>query len=170
MTATNYQRGFSMIETVFYVAIIGVVIVAAVAMAFGAIQSFNRLKATANLARAGEAALARLEYEIRRAESINLGASVLNNHPGVLALNTQLTDGTPATVNFFIQNDTLMITDTAGIAYPLLPLYASTTEFIARQITASSSSGVAVTLKLYDLRQPESLASFMTSAVMRGSY
>ena len=170
MMATNNHRGFSIIETVFYVAVIGVVIVAAVAMAFGAIQSFNRLKATANLARAGEGALTRLEYEIRRAESLNLSGSVLNNHPGVLALNTKLADGSPATVSFFIQNDTLMITDTNGASYALLPLYASTTEFITRQITASSSNGAAIILKLHDLRQPELVADFMVSAVMRGSY
>ena len=114
--------------------------------------------------------LERMIREIRLANTI-ASASVFNAHPGHLILTTIDQNGDPATIEFYLSNDTLMIKEGVAMAASSTPASIRADNLVFRQINTSHSKAVRVELTLTDYRShtPRS-EKFYALAVLRGSY
>src|SRR3989344_4982017 len=82
-----FSSGFSLIELIIYASILALILIVMVHTMFGIGSSYVNLKVMRNAENSAAVAMERMTRDIRDAESINLGASTLNAHPGKLMLN-----------------------------------------------------------------------------------
>lgn len=167
------HAGLTILEAVVYISILAIVSVAIVSVLLDLGTAYNRSRSKRLANTNGAAAMERMIREIRLANDIDFVTSVLNAHPGALALDTVMSssDTTPTTRRFSIQNDTLMLQEGGGAAAPLtagvrvtnLVFSSTTTPFFSLAVhiafTVESGSGK---LKVS--------IPFSDTAILRGSY
>ncbi|MFA6604125.1 MAG: prepilin-type N-terminal cleavage/methylation domain-containing protein [Patescibacteria group bacterium] len=115
------RRGFTLLEMMVYLLIVGVVLVSSTLFAYE--FTITRVKSAAfqETERNARIALARITSEIRRADGYNLAGSVFGINPGQLSLIMPVASGRNPTV-FAVAGGRLTIQQGAG---PVLPLTSS---------------------------------------------
>ncbi len=104
------RRGFSAIEMVIYVAILGMVSIFVVNTILIIIKSFNGFRASSDLNTNGEIAMERMVREIRLADDVDSAISVFDINPGHLILNTiDPNTELATTIEFFASTTALMM-------------------------------------------------------------
>lgn len=116
-TTCQEERGFTLLETLIYMLVAGVVLSFATLFFFQLVTTQVKSAAIAEVTRNARFALTRVTIELREAQQINFGASVFGSSPGTLSLMTS----NPATdpTDFFVSGGALMIRRGVDAALPL---------------------------------------------------
>lgn len=166
------RGGFSLVEMLFYVALLSLCLVvvmqtlSAVTRSFGVLRTVQRIEQEASLS------LDRMLREIRDANDINDVASVFGAHPGALYLLTTNALGVPRTVEFFLTNGQLILREDGSPQTGALTSSKTTvTRLIFRKINTVRSKGVRIEMTLQSgTGQNTRSENFYTTAVLRDSY
>lgn len=142
------KRGFTLIETIIYTAIVAVVSV----VIFGAIltlmRSFYDIRIVRSLNEGARSGIERIVREIRAASNID-PASVFGVSPGYLKLNTTDSTGNPATMEFLVEDGILKIKNNGGSAEAITMPNVNVSNLVFHQIVASSTTaGIKTELEL----------------------
>lgn len=160
------MRGFSLIETVVYIAILAVISVIAVNTLLLIHSSLAEIRATRVLNAAAAVAMERTIRTIRDAKAVNVSASTLDSSPGLLSLTGS--EPTPLTYVFSRDANGALILNGSALTPPgvmvmnliFRRIVAGTiSEAIKVELTVAASSGRATTTQ-----------NFYGTAVLRNSY
>ncbi len=164
-TLSKFKSGFTLIEAVVYLFILGLMTVVVISLLVSMSKSFYRFQANRRLTHSAEVVLGRLEREIRGAKSIDLASDLSN---GQLILKPTVATGDD--IEFFLDDTTLKIKEGSGT-------YASSTddrtvvgELIFSSVGTAGIEAVKIELELLDNGLVDTSAKFYSTVVLRGSY
>ena len=164
--------GYSLIETVVYVALFVLLAAVLVGTLYGMDSAYRQIRANDDLLDSAELSMGRMMLEIRSATGIDTGASTFGTSPGVLTLNSLDASGAPKTVKFDLSSGALEVLDsTVGTPADLTGGQVEVTSLVFRDIaTTATSSAVRVEATFTSLRAPATSVTETDTAVLRGSY
>jgi len=165
-------KGSSLIETLIYAAILGMVAVFTTNSLLVIMKSHSSVKLSRDLNFSASTAMERMTNEIRMANSIDDAGSVFATSPGKLKLNTTDISGAPTTVEFFLSGAGVFIKEGLGSSESLTSSTTEITSLIFNNTTASTTSkavkiGLVVKAKAGTI---ERLEKFYNTTILRGSY
>lgn len=161
------NRGFTIIEVLVYVAILGIVSVAIISASMAVNSSFNNTRVTRNLLESGNNGMERITREIRQASSIDLASSTFGSSPGVLTLNSKDSGGSNRVVKFYVLNGALNIDDNNSPPDNFLNQNVTATNLIFRRISTGAGEAVKIELTLNNGTISE---KFYDTVILRGGY
>ncbi|MBU2219377.1 type II secretion system GspH family protein [Patescibacteria group bacterium] len=153
------KKGFTLIETIIYTAIIAVIFILVVNSLTLVIKAFNQGRVIIKINNSAEVAIERMTREIRFAYDID-GSSDLSH----LVLNTD--------VEFYLDSGKIMIIDRGANAVALTSDDLTVTNLIFRQINSSSvSKAVKIEMAIQGSSgNYQKTENFYNTAILRGSY
>lgn len=165
-------KGSSLIETLIYAAILGMVAVFTTDSLLTAMKSYSNIKLSRDLNFSASVATERIINEIRLANGIDDVGSAFATSSGKLKLNTTDFSGAPTTIEFFLNGSGVFIKEGLGLPESLT---ASSTEILSLVFnkinSASTSSAVKMSLIIKAKNgRLERTEKFYNTAVLRGSY
>lgn len=169
----NPQKGFSLIEVLFYISIFVILISVVTLFAATFIKSVNKNHIKKEVAQGAYAAINNIIYEIENADNVYFPTSVFSEHPGQLSLKTtqKLPEGEQITyIDFYLDNNNRLYIKREGEDARLLTsenLRVTNLEF---QYLANSSESIRINLAVdYDISDPEYQYSYalISSAAVR---
>lgn len=167
------KKGFTLIETIIYTAIIAAIFILVVNSLSIVIKAFNQGRVIIKINNSAEVAMERMAREIRFAYDID-GSSNLGSHPGYLVLNTYSTSSpeTPTTIEFYIDSGKLMVKEGVLPADQLTSSDLIATNLVFRQITASSTSkAIKIEMAIQGSSgNYQKTGNFYNTAILRRSY
>ncbi|PIP86486.1 hypothetical protein COV42_00575 [Candidatus Campbellbacteria bacterium CG11_big_fil_rev_8_21_14_0_20_44_21] len=164
------RRGFTLIEMIIYTSILSAVFVLVVNTLLLISRSYRSIKLTNDINNSASLSLERLTREIRLAESVNAGSSILGAHPGSLVLNTT-EEGSPATLNFFLEDDALKLSKDGLLSGLLTRDNIEVSNLVFKLSSGENSEMVKIEMTLTGSEKGMIKSdNFYTSAVLRGSY
>ena len=164
--------GSSLLETLIYAAILGMVAVFAVSSILAMMKSYSSVKMSRDLNFSASVAMERMASEIRLANGIDDAGSVLAASPGKLKLDTTDSLGSPVIIEFFLSGTGIFIKEGSGAPEALTASNTEIASLIFNKITSSSvSKAVKISLiaKAKGGRM-ERTEKFYNTAILRGSY
>ena len=166
------NNGSSLLETLIYAAILGMVAVFTTNSLLVIMKSHSSVKLSRDLNFSASTAMERMTNEIRMANSIDDAGSVFATSPGKLKLNTTDISGAPTTVEFFLSGAGVFVKEGLGSSESLTSSTTEITSLIFNNITASTTSkavkiGLVVKAKAGTI---ERLEKFYNTTILRGSY
>ena len=165
------RRGFTLIEVLIYTVFVTLLGVAAMGGLLAMFRGFSEIRVGKDIHASAIATLERITREIRSGNSVDLGQSTLDAHPGRLTLNTVDMGGSPTTVEFFISNGLVRVKEGGVDKGQLMSSHATTTNFIFQLINTGTSAGVRVQMTLEATRgSTQTQSTFYTTALLRESY
>src|SRR3989338_4816232 len=114
-----FRRGFSLVETLFYVAILSFSLLAIMQTLIVVTRSHGVLRSAQRVEQEASISIERMIREIRDGESIDDACSVFSAHPGKLLLHSTNVSGLPRTVEFSLSGGKLSLKED-GVAVGLL--------------------------------------------------
>jgi prepilin-type N-terminal cleavage/methylation domain-containing protein len=135
MKKLNTQKGFSLLELIIYIAIIGVFLVSVIQFTTTIIRAGEKAKVLNEVQQNARFAMERMKREIRTADGVNTGSSTFSSHPGVLSLEHD-TPALDPTV-FDLSSGTLQITQGAGSAIDLTSSKVEVSNFVLHDRSVS---------------------------------
>lgn len=165
------KRGFSLVEMIIYLAILATTTVLIVNGIVTLTRTYDVFRLSRYVGNSGALALGRMTYEVRQANSINIGQSTFGVTPGVLTLNTTANDGSATTVQFYVNNGILRVKIGGVDQGPITLSNVTVTNFTVTQIQNSLSQGVVVQMTLQAVLGSKTQSeTFYTTAVLRNIY
>lgn len=166
MTTFPQKRGFTLIETLFYVAILIVATIVVVGSFLSLRNVLERNRMERIIATAGYTVLDRVARTAQAGTSVDTAASTLDETSSILTLLSGAT-----TTTFSISEDTISMTQNGDALGALTPPGVAVTEFRVFHFTNSFSEGIRIKLSLTSTSTVASTTeTFFTTAVLRGSY
>lgn len=164
------RQGFTLIETVVYVFILGVIIIATISFLVGMLTTLKNIKIARNINEAASVSMERMTREIRNADNLNLMSSNLGDNPSDLTIG--VTEGeTLVSKRFFIEDGVLKVTEDPGQTANLFPDGITAQNFTVYRASSTNSEGVKIEMSIYDNRNSSTTAKdFNSSVILRGSY
>ena len=158
------KRGFTFIETLIYIAIIGAVLTAFVnfilAVSASRNKSYTEQEVNANL----RTALSVISHKIKSASGVNLGASIFGLNPGVLSLVMTSSTLNPTIISVVSSTGRLQITEGAGAAQYLTSERVRVSNLLFTNLTGDSTqSNIGVDFTIIYASSPDSNYSFTKS-------
>lgn len=166
------NRGSSLLETLIYAAILGMVAVFATGSILAMMKSYSSVKMSRDLNFSASAAMERMANEIRLANGIDDAGSSFATSSGKLKLNTIDDLGVPTTVEFFLSGAGIFVKEGGGAPEALTASSTEITSLVFNEITSSTvSKAVKISLiaKAKGSRM-EKTENFYNTAILRGSY
>ncbi len=175
---TRGSRGYSLVETLIYIALLAIIVYALISALVIMTKAYRTTKASKSIENSAMFALDRMVREIRDAKSIDASHSVFGTTPGELYLNTTDTSGTALTDDFYVSGQILRLKQNGVDVGPLTLSGARVTNLVFRSISnAQPSDGTVVSTAVkiemtIESGTGSSLKSrkFYEAAVLRGSY
>ena len=96
------KKGFTILETIIYIAILGVVIFAIFQSVTTTLVTHKSIKLSQTLESSGAVSLERILREIRNASSVDTAGSSFDVSPGVLKLSGIDANAVPYTIIFYL--------------------------------------------------------------------
>lgn len=161
----EFTAGFTLMEILVYAAILVLVVVTIIAIAVSLARFYKEAKEERSLRASAEAAFERMEREVRFAGEVLIGSSVLNTHPGTLALTTidPFTESAQ-TVTFQLDGTQLGMQVNANPIAHLTSDDVAITNLVFRHITAGTvSEAIRVELTIGG-------ENFYATTILRRSY
>lgn len=157
------MRGYTLLETVIYVAILAIISILTVGSILAIYQSFGRERVERHLVLNGDTAIERILREIRRATSTDAVASTFGSHPGALK--------TRGGIKFSLSGNTLQIQEGSSPAANLTSSKVDVTNLVFYSTSSPNSTLIKVEMIL-EAGSGVFLKNknFYGSAVMRGAY
>jgi len=170
-TQGNAARGFTVIEILAYIFVLGLLLAVVVYILIAVSGSYHAITSSAGIESTAETALERMTRDTRDAISVDVLQSTLNASPGKLTLNTTDDDGATTTVQFFLSGQTIHVKEAGVDMGPLSETGVRITNLVFRQITTAQSQAVKIELTA-ESGSGKSYASgsFYSTVVLRGSY
>ncbi len=167
----NSQSGFTLVETVIYVAAFAVLSVAALQATIVVMKSFYTLRLNQSINGSATVALERMSREIRNAYDVDGAASTFGVSPGRLTLKTKDDAGANTTVEFYVDAASQLGIKVGGTDNGLLVTKTVTvTNLIFRSISTTNSKAIKIEMTLHDSRAAASQeVKFYDTIVLRGS-
>lgn len=167
---TKTKKGFSLIEMLIYVAILAIMVVLVITVTLSVSDSYGDFQVSRNVQTAAVISLERMVREIRMAESVVLGSSTFDAHPGILTLQKTGDTGIE-TVIFSITGQSLTVQENSEPVGVLSRGEVSITNLVFRKVDGTSSNGVKIEMTIESTRGDSTKTeTFNAFAVMRGSY
>ncbi len=167
--------GFTLVETIVYVAVVGLVVASVSSLTLGMVESYKLAKTKDELALAADGVFRYLFREIRNAQSIYLASSSLDTDPGALALKTifQFGDelGSSGIVSFYLSAGRIFYKREGETPLALTAEDIEVTKFKFTRVTPRSGlEGVRFYFSFKDKRIPTATFTLTSFAVLRGGY
>ncbi|MCK9344661.1 MAG: type II secretion system GspH family protein [Candidatus Pacebacteria bacterium] len=163
--------GFTLVEMVIYVGILGVTSVLAINAMLTMTSAYTKLRVSRDLNSSATAVLERVTRNIHEAYEIDIANSTLGTDPGRLTLRTQDFAGATTTIEFFVSNNMLRVKEGGVDIGALQASSTSVSNFVVRSISATNSTAIKVDLTMSATRgHANTTRNFFTTTVMRGSY
>ena len=166
------KNGSSLLETLIYAAILGMVAVFATGSILAMMKSYSSVKLSRDLNFSASVAVERMTNEIRLANNIDDAGSVFASSPGKLKLNTTDGSGNPVTIEFFLSGTGVFVKDGTGLSEALTSSTTEITSLIFNKIISAAVSKavkLSLTAKAKGSRM-EKTEKFYNTAILRGSY
>ena len=163
----KFNRGFTIIEVLVYVVILGIVSVAIISASMAVNSSFNKTRITRDLLESGNNSMERITREIRQANSIDISNSTLGSNPGMLTLNGKDAGGSARVVKFSVLNGALNIYENNSLLDNLLNQNVTASNLIFRRISTGTGEAVKIELTLLD---GSTSKKFYDTVILRGGY
>lgn len=168
---TSSPRGFSLVEMLFYMAILSIALLAVTQTLIVMVRSYGNLRAAHRIEQDAGLALERMLREARDASDITDAESVFGSHPGELFLTTTTAAGAARTVEFYLLNGQLMLKEDGAVTGALTGTKTTVTNLIFRKITTARSKGVKIELTMTSgAGSALKTEIFYGTAVLRDSY
>lgn len=161
----NKNKGYSLVETIIYVAMLTVLIGAIVYATMILFSVYKRTKTIRSVEVSAIDSMDRIIRDIRNATSVNAGASSFNSSSGILGLISGAT-----TTRFYLNNQRIYVEENGSVLGALTASGANVTSLIFRYIQATSSVAVKVEMTITSSSTPDFSKNFYDTAVVRGSY
>lgn len=166
------KKGSSLIETLIYSAILGVVAVFTTSSLLTTMKSYSNIKLSRDLDVSASTAMERMTNEIRLANGIDSAGSVFVASAGKLKLNTADSLGASTTIEFFLSGFGVFAKEGTNLPEALT---ASSTEVLSlifdKINSASTSSAVKISLTVKAKNgNLDRMEKFYNTAILRGSY
>lgn len=166
----NKQKGYTLLELVFYIAFLGLLSVLVVNVFMTMTKSFVEIRSMRDLTQSASVSMERMIREIRDADSVQLADSVFNSSPGSLSLQS-VEGGVTRTVKFVVSGTDLQMYENSVLVGVLNGDSVSVNSFIVRSISTPVSEGIKIELTLQENRSNISrVEDFYGAAMLRGSY
>ena len=166
-------RGFTLLEIVFYVALLMIIVVAVFNSVFSETSAWGHARAFRNAADSGRLIMDRLVQEMQLARSVNVASSVLGSHPGKLVLDTfaSATSTQESTLEIFLDGGELKIKKGEEAPLSLSGQDVQITQLVFHHLSSPKSQIVRVQMTL-QASQGKFLKeeTFTAASVLRGSY
>ncbi len=163
-------RGFTLVETVIYIAFVAILSVLATEATMIMMRSFYTLRLTNNINQSATVALERMSREIRNSYDIDATESTLGANPGRLTLKTKDSVGSNTTIEFYISGGQIRIKEGGGDKGSLMTKNATVTNLVFRQIATINSKAIKIELTLRDVYGAiQKDSNFYNTIVLRGS-
>lgn len=167
----NFRTGFTLIEMIVYVAILGIITVLAVNSTLEMTKAYVNLRVSRDMNTSATAVLERMTREIRGANDIDLAQSTLGANPGRLTLNTKDAVGADTTVEFYVENGLIKVKEGGVAKGALMTSSTQASSFIVRSLSNANSKAVKIDLTVAATRGNVSKTrNFYNTVVLRGSY
>ncbi|MFC1595128.1 type II secretion system protein J [Patescibacteria group bacterium] len=139
MKSKKIQEGFTLIETLIYIAIIGMVVSSFVVFSISVSNSRNKTYVVQEVQANARTALDIMSQKIRASTGVNTGSSTFGSDPGVLSLS--MADGARNPTVFDLnQNDgVLRITEGVSSAVPIVSDEVKITNLVFLDLTSDGS-------------------------------
>lgn len=165
------KRGFTLIEMIVYVVILGIIAVLAVNSTLEMTKAYVNLRVSRDMNASAAAVLERMTREIRGANGIDLVQSTLGANPGRLTLNTKDAVGADTTVEFYVENGLIKVKEGGVAKGALMTSSTQASNFIVRSLSNANSEAIKIDLTVAAARGSVSKTrSFYNTIVLRGSY
>lgn len=164
------KKGITLVETIIYSTLLLVVMFVVVNVVISLVSSHRKIMVDRVLEYNAVVLMDRVAREIRDADSVNLGLSVLNNNNGVLVLNAS-EGGVNHSVRFDLSGDILRFTDSENNLTNLSSDSVNIRKLSFSHFSNQNSEGVKVYMELEagyqnDIKTME-VDNFI---ILRGSY
>lgn len=167
------QSGFTLIETIIYVAAFALLSTAALQATIVVMKSFYTLRLSQSVNVSATVALERMSREIRNAYDIDTANSTLAPaaSPGRLTINTKDDTGANITIEFYVDSASQLNMKVDGVENgPLVTKTVTVTNLVFRQITTTYSKAIKIEMTLHDSRGATTQSSkYYDTIVLRGS-
>lgn len=158
------SKGFSLIETIVYVAIFSILLASVTYATTVLFSSYQKTKVIRRIENSAIASLDRMERDIRDSKSVDLANSVFNVSPGVLTLISGAT-----TTKYYISNNQIYISENGSVLGPITFSSVNVSSLIFNYISTSTSEAVRVSMTITGASSTPA-RNFYDTAVLRGSY
>ena len=172
MKSNKYLEGSSLLETLIYAAILGMVAVFTTGAILAMMKSYTGVKMSRDLNFSASVAMERMANEIRLASNIDDTGSIFAVSPGKLKLNTTDSLESPATIEFFLSGTGVFVKEDIGASEALTSSTTEITSLVFNKITSSTISKaikISLTAKVKRGRM-EKTEKFYNTVILRGSY
>lgn len=165
-------RGYTLLETVAYIAIFIVVLVAVLDMLVTLSKSFLRVRAYNEVRVDGASVVERIAREVRTANSVDLPGSDFDAHPGNLLINTTDESGTAKTIEFYWDSTekNMNIVDGGVNKGALNGSSTEVTNIVFRNASSTKGEAIKIEMTLQSKKLTAIAAKFYDTIVMRGGY
>ena len=167
MKHLQHKRGFTLIEMLVYIAVLVLIAAVFVTSLASLVRTQSNIAMHRTVLRTTTMVTDRIVRDIRNADSVDEGASVLGISPGQLALVMDASD----TVTYSLNNGVLEVAENGGAGSALTASAVSVTSLIFSKHTLGESEGVRVELTYtVDTGRASTTKSVTAFGVLRGSY
>lgn len=168
------NRGSSLLETLIYAAILGLVAVFTTGSILAMTRSYASVKMSRDINFSASAAMERMANEIRLANGIDDAGSIFGASHGKLKLYTIDGSGNPSTIEFSLPlNGTdVLVKEGDGVSEALTASTTEVTNLIFNEISSSAISKavkISLTVKAKSGRM-EKTENFYNTVILRESY
>ncbi len=144
------KRGFTLIETLIYITIIGGVMLAFVSFALHISDSRNKTYVVQEVQANARVALDLISQKIEAANGVNLDSSTFALDPGVLSLSMASISLNPTVIDLSVDDGVLQINQGTSGAIPITSDEVRVTNLVFTNLTGGASKeniGVALTVE-----------------------
>lgn len=129
------KKGFTLVELIIYVAMIGVVVIGFLNFGLNVIYTGEKSEIRQEVQRNATYALQRVLSKIKEANAVNAGSSTFDSHPGVLSL--EMEDSAVDPTVFDISGGILRMTEGVSSPVNLIPAELEATNLVFSNLSVS---------------------------------
>lgn len=160
------RRGFSLVEVIFYVAIVVLVAISSVTFLLSLEDVLARQQAERLVRNTAEVALERILFEARQSEEVDLGQSTLSASSSVLVLNRGA-----GTVRFEVATGTLYLYENSVLSGPLTPPEVEVSDFYVYRYDNGRTESLRIVTNLSAMVASSTISERLEGGItLRGSY
>ena len=148
MPYSSKHQGFSLLEMLFYIAILVLLLAVIMNMVVSVVRSGRIINALRNVENSAIVSLERITRELRQADSVNVSLSTLDSNPGQLVLEGTDETGSPRTVEFYLSLGRLFLKENGVDVGALSQSDAQVSSLIFRRFAGPNSEGIRIEMTL----------------------
>lgn len=165
-----FQKGFTLIETIIYIALFVLISLALTSITISVDRLYANIQSTIEVESSALVSLDRMSRDIRNGVSI-VASSTFGVSPGRLVLSSKDRLGTVRTVEYYVLDGMLRVKENDIDVGQLTSSSTPVSNLVFIQITTPHSTGVKIDMSLQAFKNgATSTEQFWGTYVLRGSY